>query len=558
MSRNATPAPRRGRFDHVWALAVLLTLAAHAAIAQPAAPSSTATQDAPARTTPQAAPLVLQGDTIIVFRSVVAGAIPERRAAIARDRIEAFGHSQLMQPVRTEPLESQDLVLVGDVLAFFVVEGDSLRGAGSMPDAVAPAAAARLGAALRACARMLAPGQRLRSLIAALVATLVLLVLLRLLGWVHRIVDRWIESKHQIHHGKLRLGNLDLVAQFSLAATWIVRIALQLSAVVLTVLWIIYVLNRFPETERFGIAARATIVSILRLCESRALGAIPGLIAVTLIVILARFASKLASDLFEGIERGAVHVAAVHPETAGATRRLVVTMIWLFAVVVAYPLIPGSGSEAFKGVSVFLGLLITLGSSGVVGHLMSGLVLVYSRALRPGDFVRVTDIEGKVTEVGALSVKMVNALKEEFTIPNTVMVGNVVKNYSRLDREFGSALSTSVTIGYDAPWRVVYELLLAAAERTPGVRKSPAPVVFQPMLSDFFVEYRLTVRHDDAFNRFETLSQLHQNIQDAFNERGVQIMSPHFEGQPDHPVLVPKERWSNAAQGGGSAASPRD
>jgi len=443
------------------------------------------------------------------------------------------------------------------VLAFFVVSGDSVPGVGSTPAIVAAAAAQRLGGALEARARARAPRQRLLSVIAAIVATLVLIVLLRLLGWVHRVVDGWIERKHQTHHGKLRLGNLDLIAQFSVAATWIVRIMLQVGAIALAVVWVIYVLNRFPETERFGIAARTTIVSILRRFEAGALGAIPGLIAVALIVVLARFATKLTTDLFESVERGSVQLRAVHQETAGATRRLVVTMIWLFAIVVAYPLIPGSGSEAFKGVSVFLGLLITVGSSGVVGHLMSGLVLVYSRALRPGDFVRVTDIEGKVTEVGALSVKMVNALQEEFTIPNTVMVGNVVKNYSRQNREYGSALSTSVTIGYDAPWRVVYELLLAAAERTPGVRKQPAPVVFQTSLMDFAVEYRLTVRLDDAFSRFETLSQLHQNIQDAFNERGVQIMAPHFEAQPDQPVVVPRARWSHAPLDG-EEAKPLD
>jgi small-conductance mechanosensitive channel len=288
------------------------------------------------------------------------------------------------------------------------------------------------------------------------------------------------------------------------------------------------------------------VLGVLVELERGLFSAVPGVIAVVVIVLIGRFLTRLTTDVFKGIERGTIHIALVHPETAGATRRLVITLIWLFAVVVAYPLIPGSGSDAFKGVSVFLGLLLTLGSSGVVGHMMSGLVVVYSRALRPGDAVRVTDIEGVVTEVGALSVKLINARKEEFTIPNAVIVGTTVKNYSRLGKDSGPALSTSVTIGYDAPWRVVHELLLSAADRTEGILKTPAPIVYQVSLSDFFVEYQLVVRLDPSVNRFVVLSQLHQNIQDAFNERGVQIMSPHFEGQPDHRVYVPKDRWSAA------------
>jgi len=267
-----------------------------------------------------------------------------------------------------------------------------------------------------------------------------------------------------------------------------------------------------------------------------------------LIAFAARFATRLAGDVFAGIERGTLRLPGTHPETARATQRLVNAAIWLFAVVVAYPLLPGSGSDAFKGVSVFLGLMVTLGSSGVMGHMMSGLVLVYSRSLKAGDVVRVNDIEGMVSEVGSLSVKLVNSRKEEITIPNAVIVGTTVKNYSRLNREAGPGLTTGVTIGYDAPWRVVYELLLAAAEKTAGVLKAPAPMVFQPELSDFYVVYQLTVRLEPGSDRLKVLSELHQNIQDQFNERGVQIMSPHFEGQPDGKVWVPKSSWNQAPE----------
>jgi small-conductance mechanosensitive channel len=316
--------------------------------------------------------------------------------------------------------------------------------------------------------------------------------------------------------------------------------------VVLMVIWAVFVLNRFPETQGAGAVARATLLGLLHTFQVYAIDAIPGIVGVAAIALVARFCTRLAGDVFAGIERGTLRLPGIHPETARATRRLVTSSIWLFAVVVAYPLLPGSGSDAFKGVSVFLGLMVTLGSSGVMGHMMSGLVIVYSRALQAGDFVRVNEIEGMVSEVGALSVKVVNSRKEEITIPNAVIVGTTVKNYSRLGRDAGPALTTSVTIGYDAPWRVVYEMLLAAADRTPGVRKEPAPVVFQPELSDFFVVYQLSVRLEPTADRLVVITTLHQNIQDAFNERGVQIMSPHFEGQPEGKVLVPKSKWNVA------------
>jgi small-conductance mechanosensitive channel len=186
--------------------------------------------------------------------------------------------------------------------------------------------------------------------------------------------------------------------------------------------------------------------------------------------------------------------------------------------------------------------------------MMSGLVLVYSRALKKGDYVRVGEVEGVVVEMGPLSTKIANRKDEEFTIPNTVMVGTTIKNYSRLAGPSGSPLTTKVTIGYDAPWRVVHDMLKTAAARTPGLRKDPPPFVLQADLSDFYVEYQLVTRLEEPSQRVFVMSELHQNIQDAFNERGVQIMSPHFEGQPDRPVLVPKSKWHST--GGDTGETP--
>jgi small-conductance mechanosensitive channel len=229
---------------------------------------------------------------------------------------------------------------------------------------------------------------------------------------------------------------------------------------------------------------------------------------------------------------------------------MMVAAIWILAIVAAYPYIPGSGSGVFQGVSVLIGAMVTLGSSGIANQIMSGLTLVYSRALRRGDHVFIgaagSELEGVVTEVGTLATKIMTMRNEEITVPNAVVVSNPIRNFSKLAEGEGTLISTRVTIGYDAPWRQVHAMLEEAARRTPGLRGKQAPRVAQRGLSDFYVEYELFANIDRPLDKVHTLSRLHAGIQDVFNEYGVQIMSPHFLGQPAEPVLVRKDNWHAA------------
>ena len=209
----------------------------------------------------------------------------------------------------------------------------------------------------------------------------------------------------------------------------------------------------------------------------------------------------------------------------------------------AYPYIPGSKSDAFKGVSVLVGLMISLGATGAVGQAASGLMLLYSRTIRAGEWVRIGEHEGLVTNVGMFATRLRTGLGDEVSIPNAVVVGTTTSNYSRLGAGHGTLIETAVTIGYTEPWRQVEALLLLAADRTPALRKDPKPVVLQRSLSDFYVEYRLYAYTDEAANGLRIRAALHANIQDAFNEFGVQILSPHYLGDPTHPAVVPKEKW---------------
>ena len=243
------------------------------------------------------------------------------------------------------------------------------------------------------------------------------------------------------------------------------------------------------------------------------------------------------------VEAGRLHLPGIHPETVGATRKLISVVVWLFALSAAYPFLPGANSLAFKGISVFFGLMLTLGSAGVMNHAMSGLVLIYSRALRKGDIIRVADNEGLVTEIGMLATKIITRENYVVTVPNAVVVSGKITNLSAQNPDGGVNLTTGVTIGYDTPWRQVHAMLEIAARRAKCIDQSQQPLVRQLSLMDWYIAYELQVKLRAGQSLAEARNELHSNIQDVFNEFNVQIMSPNFVIQPEGAVVVTEDNW---------------
>jgi small-conductance mechanosensitive channel len=310
-----------------------------------------------------------------------------------------------------------------------------------------------------------------------------------------------------------------------------------------------FVLEQFPYTRPWGESLSGFLLATLRNLALGAMNAMPGLFTVLVILLVARLAARLIRVWFHSVEQGQISSRWIYPETAQPTRRILTTLVWVFAIIVAYPYMPGSETDAFKGVSVFLGLMLTLGSSGLVNQIVSGFTVTYSRALRIGDYVRIGDVEGTVIHLGVLSTKIKTLQLEEVTIPNAVVAAQMTTDYSRFADNEGVFTATSVTIGYDAPWRQVQSLLLLAAERTPGLRREPRPRVFQASLEDFYVKYTLWVSLERQDSRIVTLNALHANIQDLFNEYGVQIMSPNYLSDPSSPKVVARKNWYAAPAG---------
>jgi small-conductance mechanosensitive channel len=374
-----------------------------------------------------------------------------------------------------------------------------------------------------------------------MVAGLLIVVIARghraISGRLKQLAERKVTQSGIIDVSTLRASRLvDVAGRFVTGLSWLLHAVVLYAAVG-------FVLRRFAYTRPWGTSMRGFLVGTLEDLALGVTGAVPGLITVAIIAIVARFLTRLVALWFDAIERGSLKPRWIYPETALPTRRLLTGLVWIFAIVVAYPYLPGSQTDAFKGVSVLLGLMVTLGSSGLVNHVMSGLMITYSRALRVGDFVRIGDVEGTVIHLGVLSVKVRTVPNEEVTIPNAVVVAQTTVDYSRPGDASGVFIPTSVTIGYDTPWRQVHALLLMAAERTDGVRRKPKPYVLQAGLEDFYVKYTLFVCLERQEQRPFVLDRLHAHVQDLFNEYGVQIMSPNYVIDPAAPKVVAKGQW---------------
>jgi small-conductance mechanosensitive channel len=485
---------------------------------------------------------------IVLLRANVLGRSPGERAAGAQRALDVLVAEGIIGPVAVQPLEGAALISVGSrvVLGLTAVDVDNLTG--ESIESVSAQSVARLQIALEEAAE----GRRLRTLLRsgaiALLGFAVGVFLLWAIDRIHRAVAGKLVTAAEKTVTRSKFADLEVLHGMRIAELehrMVTAAKLALDLVVLY--WMVgFILRQFPYTRPWGESLRSYLLTTVTSLGLGMLDAVPGLFTVVLIAVITRFVCRVLGLWFHAVETGRVTARWIYPETAQPTRRLAATLLWLFAAVVAYPYLPGSQTEAFKGISVFLGLMVTLGSSGLVNQVMSGFTLTYSRALRLGDFVRIGDVEGTVTHLGVLSTKLRTLRNEDVTVPNAVVVSQTTTDFSRYGDSVGVFTPTFVTIGYDAPWRQVHAMLLEAAERTAGIRREPKSLVLQAGLEDFYVKYGLFVCLERQDQRPFVLAALHANIQDVFNEYGVQIMSPNYVFDPSAPKVVPKRDWFTA------------
>jgi len=484
---------------------------------------------------------------IVTFRATFLGAPPVARARKSEQRIDQLTPGQMVQEIDLTPFSfdgGRGITLTNnDNILFALVDGDLDPQEKLTLEQAAERAREALSAALLADATQRRPEVLLKGVGLSAVATVIASALLWLIARATRLLVGRLQRIIEEEDGgsKLRWARhgwslVQRISQLLMGFLWLS----------VAYLWLTYVLARFPLTEPLGERLGDFLLDLLETIGRSFIGAMPALTTVVVILFMTKAANDAIGNFFQAAKDGRVHAPGLHSDTVSATHRLVTVLVWGLGIAIAYPFIPMSNSDAFKGLSVMLGFMFTLGSAGIVNQLMSGLVLVYARALSVGDFVEIGDNAGVVSQVGVLSTKIINMRNEEITIPNAVLVGNPIRNFSRLAGERGTLVSTKVTIGYDTPWRQVHAMLIAAAKQTPGLRSVPTPFVYQKGLADWYVEYELFAHMDKPLERIPVLSALHANIQDQFNTYGVQIMSPHFNAQPANNLVVPPDAWHAA------------
>ena len=493
--------------------------------------------------------LTVANRRIVTLRADSFGLPPRDRVTAIQPMVAALVERGGPLEVTTTETSEGVVVLVDGSMLFRVLHGDVNAELGETPQSVAKVAAGNLKVALAEMreardTRALLPAL-LHSLAATAIAAVALLVLWRAYRWLSaRLLARVRRSAERLmpHWGRTIVG--PVAVEKALMAP--VRIVSWLLMFLVVYEWLAIVLGQFPYTRPWGEALFANLAGAVVEIARGIAQALPGLFFVAVIFYLTRLVARAVRSFFAGVEEGRISVQWVDETTARPTARLINGVVWLFGFVAAYPYIPGSDSEAFKGIGVFVGLMLSIGSSGIVNQAVSGLMLMYTRALRPGEFVQIGDTEGTVRSVGFVNTRIETLRHEEVSIPNAVIAGTVTRNFSRLAGDGGVRVATKVTIGYDAPWRQVRALLLMAAGRTQSIAQTPEPRVLQTALQDFYVEYTLLVTVADPARRPVVLDELHAHIQDVFNEHGVQIMSPNYEADPGQPKVVAPEDWYKA------------
>jgi small-conductance mechanosensitive channel len=491
-------------------------------------------------------PIVFGSKTIFNVNNIQ-GYSAQERARTITNRINTVAGNLLIDTtsIKTSTYDQPiTLISAGNELLMVVFEEDA-KAAGLSRHELASDWSARLSAAIGTYRQEHTMKWIMAGVVTSLIATMILVLVFLVLNRGHRkavtALHAWIDRKKvSIHIQSLELMTPERIEGILSGLLGAIRLLLML---IVLYGYSHVVLKSFPWTSAYASQILHFVIRPFQVIGGAVWLHVPNLFLVVIIAGLAYYAVKLLSFFFTEVEKGTITLQGFHTEWSLPTYKICRALVIVVAAIMAFPYIPGSSSPAFKGISLFLGVLLSLGSSSAVSNILAGYTLIYRRVFKVGDRVKIADFTGDVMEM-RLQVTHLRTIKnEEIVVPSSMIINSHVINYSSLARQQGLILHTAVTIGYDTPWRQVHALLLLAAERTQGLLREPVPFVLQTSLDDFYVSYELNAYTDNPLTMIEVYSDLHKNIQDAFNEYGVQIMSPSYRFDPDRPKIVPKEQW---------------
>ena len=529
-------------------LPLLLLLPALAATTLPTEARGQDAMPDPQSVATTTAPVMVDGDVLFRLRGITSYPARERARIVRRNILGvARDDSIALESIVLRPDGDYFVIYAGEQRVLGLYEADAELEAIELP-LLAEVILQRMVDAVRAYREDRSPAAlRVSGLwFLALTGAALLLVWLlkRFGGWLDRQLERRV--KKGIQHLERKSGRV-----FRSAYLWgLVQGATGLLRIVLLLLiayfYVHSVLGAFPWTRGFARQLLHLVITPIGEMGRAFVDAIPGLVFLVILVLIVRFVLRIMRNFANAVERRQIRFPNFDEDWAQPTYKILRVVVIAFAVVVAYPYIPGSGSAAFKGVSLFLGVIVSLGSTSFISNMIAGLSMTYRGAYREGDWVRIGDTEGQVEEMRMMVMRLRTRKNESVTIPNSVILNSNVVNYSQRGATDGVILHTVVGIGYDTPWRQVEAMLEEAARRTEGVLQSPAPFVLQRGLGDFAIQYELNALTADAADIPARYTDLHRNILDVFNEHGVQIMSPAYETDPADPKIVPPDKWHAA------------
>jgi small-conductance mechanosensitive channel len=491
-----------------------------------------------------AAPVQLSGEPIIWITTGAGPYNAQFRAQRISQRLSAIVHDRSISDptvIVTENEGSSEL-RAGTRLVMVVTQQDA-RSLGAARALIAAQYARDLEAAIRSERLRYAPATLIRSGIVGFISTLALIagiwLIFRITGWIRNRIDRrWIRGEGGLRVQQAGFVSADRIGHTLDLAIRAIRFLLGLLALDL---YLTYVLGLFPWTRAVSHTLVGYAIMPVRTAVVASTGYFPKLLFVLVIGGIIHFAIRLVALFFDQIKHGRIVFASFPADWADPTNKIVRILLIAFGLVVVFPYLPASDSPAFAGVSVFMGVLFSLASSSALSNMIAGIVLTYTGAFRIGDRVKVGDSFGDILETTLLATRVRTIKNEDITIPNSLVLGTSIMNYSRASKTLGLILHTSVTIGYDAPWRQVHDLLIAAALGTPGIVPEPRPFVWQTALNDFYVTYEINAYTNSPREMIDIYAALHARIQDEFYAGGVEIMSPHFTALRDgNSVAIPE------------------
>lgn len=420
-------------------------------------------------------------------------------------------------------------------LSLFLTGAGLLQGKAVKTDTVRTAADSAMGLLSRGVGSFLSEPSRINYFLIHgglfIVLTVALVFAIRLLNHIFVKFYKLIRRVRGTIIRPIKLKTLELVSadQLTFIAFKSARILRWVVILFLFYFYLTLAFSLFLWTELVAQKLLAYVLDPLEGIGSSVLHYLPNVFYIAVVAIVARYVLKLMKLIFARIGDGTIDIGGFHKEWAKPTYQIFAFLIIVLVIVVVFPYLPGSKSPAAQGITIFLGVLLSLGSTSAVANIVAGVVITYMRSFLLGDRVKINDITGDIIEHNFLVTRIRTTKNEEITIPNAVVLSGHVTNYSTLVRRGRPLiLHTSVTIGYDTPWRKIHELLISAAAATDMVLQHPKPFVLQTALDDFYVSYQINVFTNRPNEMLTIYSSLHQNIQDKFYESGVEIASPHY------------------------------